>query len=230
MASTIPPSAAFDFAKIYVKNMPLQDVSVRILDNANKILWMAAPWRWSIGTLTAITITSNTQDYTLAPPSDFLYLLHSYVTNGVEPTRDIKVVPTLPAAVGVKGMTDFIAYQGSNTFRISPNPGTQKTPASQIFSFYKKQAPIIKASNANTPGVLVLDDEWFHVYEACVLWQAFLYGEDQRAGACQFSNRGEVQYTGQRAIFEAAILNMKAKEPMPYFNFPNNSETPQVNK
>ncbi len=197
--------------------MPLEKVQTKILDDANKMLWMAADWRWSVGTLTAITITSNTQDYTLAPPADFLFLLHSYVTDGASVTRHLVVVPSLPASVVVKGSPAFISYQGSNNFRISPNPGTQITPVKQIVSFYKKKSPVITASNQMTGGTLVMDDDWFWVYQAGVLYSAYMWADDQRAGSCNIDSQGRAQYTGQRAVFESGVQMMRLREPLPVF-------------
>ncbi len=227
MASTIAPVDAFALCKRYIGNMPLETVQVRILDDVNKLFWMAAPWRWTVGNLTSIAITASTQDYTLAPPSDFLYILDSYITNGTT-TNHLKVVPSLPAATLVKGNVDFVSYQGSNTFRVFPNPGAASTPASSLVSFYKKQAPIITASNQNTAGTLVFDDEYFPIYESGVLWMAYLYSDDSRAGAAQIDGKGNMQYSGQRAVFEAGIANMLRREPMPFFQYNNSPDSPTV--
>jgi hypothetical protein len=217
MASTIPPQAAFDICKNLIKKMPMEEISPRILDDINKRMWMAAPWRWTVGTLTNIALVSNTQDYTLAPPADFLYLLHTYVSDGATAARHLEIMPSLPTTVVQAGVPDFISYQGSNTFRVSPNPGTLVAPTKYLVSFYKKAAPTIIASNANTAGTLVFDDEWFPVYEMGVLWLSYLYADDNRAGSCQVDSKGNIQFTGQRAIFEAELEQMRQREPLPEF-------------
>ena len=223
MASTIAPVYAFDFCKTLLKKMPLEDIQVRILDDVNKMMWMAAPWRWSVSTLTAITLTANTSDYTLSPPADFLYILHSFITDGASPTNHLEVVPSLPASGIIKGTPQYISYQGSNTFRISPNPGTfvstaiPTPPTKQIFSWYKKIAPVITASNQMTAGTLVFDDEYFPIYEQGVLWLSYLYGDDARAGNCNFDSSGRAQFTGARATFEAGLQGMREREPLPSF-------------
>ncbi len=217
MASSIPPIAAFDFCKNFIKKMPLEQMIPRILDDVNKIMWMAAPWRWTVGTLTNIALVTNQQDYTLAPPADFLYLLHSYVTDGATATKHLEIMPALPTTVVVGGVVDFISYQGSNTFRVSPNPGTLVAPTKYIVSFYKKTSTAITASNMATVTTLPFEDEWFPVYEQGVLWLSYLYADDQRAGSCSFDSKGNTQYTGQHAIFRSMLEDMKNREPLPEF-------------
>lgn len=225
MASTIPPVRAFDFCKRNIKNMPLEQIQVRLLDSVSKMIWMAAPWRWTVATIsTSIAILANTQDYTLAPPADFLYLIHSYITDGASITRPLKIAPSLPASTTLKGEPTLIAYMGSNTFRISPNPGTLTSttvptpPTKNIISYYKKTSPTITASNQMTAGTLVMDDEWFWVYEAGVLWISYLYADDARAGSGQIDGQGRMSYSGQRAIFEAGLQMMREREPMMIFD------------
>lgn len=218
MASTIPAINAFDYAKRNLKNMPLEQVMVRLLDTVSKILWMAGPFRWTVGTLSPITLISATSDYTLAPPADFLYLIDAYIADGANTPRHLEIMPTIPSNIVVTGLPQFISYQGSNTFRISPIPGTLVTPTKYVIGTYKKTAPELTASNVYTSTTLQLSDEWYHVYEAGVLWQAYLWGDDQRAGTANVDGSGKMAFTGQRATFEAGIAQMLQREPMPIFD------------
>lgn len=218
MASTIPPIAAFDYSKRGIKNMPLDQIEVRLLDDINKQFWMAGNWRWTIGTLAAIPLVSITADYTLAVPTDFLYLVAAYISDGAGVTRYLGIMPTLPANGTVSGIPDFISYQGSNIFRVSPIPGTLPSPTKELICYYKKKAPTITARNAFTAGTLVFDDEYFPVYSAGVLAAAYAYGDDQRSGTVTVDGRGTVAYTGQRALFMAGIARMAQIEPTPYFD------------
>jgi len=216
MASTKAPIEAFDFVKRFVKQMPLETVQAELLDSVNKILWMAAPWRWTVGTISPITLASDTQDYTIAsPPSDFLYLLHAYISDGASAPRPLHIEPALPADVGVRGNPSAVTVTGS-TLRVTPKPGTLPTsPLQKVFLYYKKTAPVIQNSNANTVGVQVFDDEWFWVYAHGVLWEAYMYADDQRAGSAQVDAQGRMGFTGQRAVFESAIELMRQREKIP---------------
>jgi len=198
--------------------MPLERIQTRLLDDINKTLWMAAPWRWTVGTLTAITLLSDTSDYVVAPPADFLYLMSAYIADGSNTPIHLEVVPSIPSSMIVVGIPQFISYQGTNTFRVTPRPGTLISPTKTIVCYYKKIAPVLTASNIYTAGSLIMDDEHFHVYEAGVLWAAYMYGDDQRAGTANVDGTGKWAFTGQRATFEAAVSEMKSREPLPVYD------------
>lgn len=221
MPSTFAPAAALDYAKRMTKNMPIEQVGVQILDDTNKMLWMHSPWRWSVGTFPNVTLTNDTQDYTVAIPSDFLYIQNSYVSSddGSAP-RQLYIEPwILPG--GKKGNPSRVALVSgtpgtSGTLRFTPQPGQVPAAGWTAITLYKKQAPILLANNINTPGVLVFDDEWFWVYVSGLLYHAYLYGDDQRAGSAQIDpSSGKVSFSGQRGVFEANMALMKMREKLP---------------
>jgi len=216
VASTYYPRQAIEYAKTYIKSMPLETVQVRILDDVNKYIWMAAPFRWTLGNINPITLVSNTQDYTQTTPYNFISLVNCYITDGAGVVTHLRTMPSLPPNVGINGNPRFISYEGSNTYRISPNPGVLPvSPVKQIMTWYKKASPIIKNSNLGTAGALIFDDEYFPVYVAGVLWMSYLYADDQRAGTTTFDSQGKAQYTGQRAVFEDMLQGMINHEPIP---------------
>lgn len=218
MASTLKPSDAFDFAKIYVKNTKLDDVKVRILDDVNKIMWMAAPWRWTLGSLATFNLAATTQDYTVVDPGNFLFLHSAYVHDGNLVPRELIVEPSLPATVKYVGQPNRITIAGASggnlTVRVSPvAPSFSGNLVNTVISLYKKQAPSITAINAGSAGAQVFDDEWFWVYQEGVLWKSYLYADDDRAGNITYAD-GKVQYTGQRASFEAGLQMMRESEKL----------------
>jgi len=215
MAATKKPVEAFEYAKTFVKNMTLEDTNPEILDEIGKMVWMAAPWRWTLGVLPAATLVSNTPDYTIITPDDFLYILDGYVSDGNNVFRNLIFEPILPADVKVTGDTSRVAYVGSNTFRLFPRPGTlPASPGRQMILRYKKTSPILTNENQYTPGALVMDDEWFWVFSAGVLWKAYLWADDPRAGTATLAD-GKVQYTGQLAVFRDGIRQMAEREKLP---------------
>ncbi len=216
MASTYSAYQSFDFVKTLIKKMPLETVQARILDDISKYIWMSAPFRWTLGVISPITLVSNTQDYTKTTPSDFISLVNSYLTDGSGVVTHLRTMPSLPPAVGINGNPRFVSYEGSNLYRISPNPGIiPALPTRQLISWYKKSSPIIKASNIGTPGALIFDDEYFPVYTAGVLWLSYLYADDQRAGTCTVDGKGNISYTGQNAVFHSMLQEMINHEPIP---------------
>lgn len=223
MASTFQPIQAIDYVKKFVKNMPIEQVQTQILDDTSKYLWMAKSWRWTIGNFPAITMVASTQDYTtVALPSDFLYIYSGYLytpdtTTGAGLVRPIEIVSWLNPG-GVQGQPHSAAVVlgspgGNGTVRFFPQPTA--VPTGQTFnSVYKKQSPVIGPKDLYTAGIQAFDDEWFWVYESGCLYHAYLYADDQRAGSAQIGSNGQVQFTGQRGVFEANIQIMAEREKM----------------
>jgi hypothetical protein len=219
MASTYKPFIAFDRAHDYVKEMPLAKVKVRIMDQINKMMWLYAPWRWTIGDLPVTTLAASTSDYNIALPSDFLYADDAFYTDKDNQTHPLLVEPALPADTGAPGLPSRIAITGTagstGSVRVVPTPGTSiESPAPVIISLYKKTSPVLTESNIHTAGVLLIPDEWFWVYEEGVMWLAYQWGDDSRAGAAQFAG-GRTQYSGQYGNFMAALDFMRTKEKLP---------------
>lgn len=218
MASTYKLIDAFSQSKVFVKMMPLESIQTFILDNALKMLWMAAPWRWTLGNLPVVTLVASTVDYTIADPADFLYIQpgSAYISaGGSDVSRDVEVVAHINASVKrVSAAPTQVCHPAVHTVRVSPKPGTTVTTGTQLIALYKKTCPNVSESNVHTAGIQVFDDEWFHVYLSAVLYQAYLYADDGRAGGAQFTPGGQLTFTGQRGVFEANIQHMRESEPM----------------
>ena len=216
---TYIPRTAFQKALSYVKDMPLRDVQVPILDQINKMLWMSAPWRWTLAALPVVPLVSSTQDYVLALPSDFMYATDAYLSDGDSQYDTLLVEPALPSNVGIIGRPRRIAITGTpgenGVLRTSTITGTLSASPPSIISLYKKTAPLLTAETVHDAGVLLIPDEWAWVYEEGVLWQAYQWADDKRAGGAQANSQGQTQYTGQRGSFEAAIIQMKDREKLP---------------
>lgn len=216
MSSTHRPSEALEAAKSYVKNMPLERVGAGILDDIHQIMWTAAPWRWTVGIMPSASLVSNQQDYSITLPGDFLYAISSHLSDGVTTPQELKIEPTLPATL-VQGVVSRIAILGVNpsaVIRVAPVPGDQPANEPIIISLYKKKAPIISVSNMSTAGTQVFDDEWFWVFREGVLWKAYQWADDARAGGVTIAANGQAQFSGQRANFENALLYMKQNEKL----------------
>ena len=216
MASTIRPIDALDFASDYVKGEPIERQQVRILDDVNKYLWMAAPWRWTIGTVGEITLINGQQDYTLTAPGDMLFPIYAYISDGATTPQYVDIEPKIPSSAIQAGQPTRMSYEGSNNWRFYPVPVITGTKT--VVIQYKKVAPVLTASNIYTGGTQVFDDEWFWVYQEGVLWKSYLYADDNRCGSLTFAD-GKVQMSGKRAEFEAAIDYMRQREKLPIFGY-----------
>lgn len=207
-AARKPYDAITLFARPFIRHMDrLREVEHTILDLACQEIWLAAPWRWSLGLAETLTLTASVQDipFTTPPagPSDLLYFAYVYLTDGIGPSRVLEVVPSLPADANLKGQPSQVAFVAGSPakMRLFPCPPSF-TNTTRLISVYKKTAPVITRTNMHTAGVLVMDDDWFHVYCALVLFYAYKYADDPRAQA-------------QYQEFQLRLAEMRKRERMP---------------
>lgn len=211
--SLYSPTDAISYAKIMVKSMPIDTTGswrYYATDFISSLLWTAAPWKWTIGTLATINVVAATTDYAVTPPADFLYLNKANVSDG-NLTNELKIVSALPATITQIGNPSQVAYlDATNTVRVSPKPTTGYTQT--LTMLYKKQPPKITAANYGTNGALVMPDAYYPIFTAGVLWLAYQYADDSRAGSCTVDGEGKRQYTGQLGIFQGMIAEMRQGE------------------
>jgi hypothetical protein len=216
------PNDALNYAKRFMGNMPLDDATIklRILDDAHKKLWMAAPWSWTLAPLEVVQINNDTQDHVLSGAyADLLGLVHVSITNGQE-KNDLAISAILPVTTVIKGRPSQVQYVSGtpSKLRLLPvptgypvNPTTALQP--KIISIYKKKSATIDTTAAGndyttTSGVPA---EWFWVYQEIVLLKAFQFTHDPRLGSVSVTPNG-IQFTGQYAAVEAAIAEMRRNE------------------
>lgn len=217
-----------------VKDMPYDRVWTEAAQDASNYIWTAAPWRWTVGSLAPIPMVAGVQELAVVtPPTDFLRLEKCYEADGTTLTP-IKPVSTIPGSANLTRPPGYVcvsAITGSTptTIRFDalyPALGT-RTP--KFWAWYKKIAPII-SNDLNTPGELVMDDDYYQIFVEWVLYYAYRYADDQRAGAAQVSMnaQGEKQiaYTGQLGVARAALEELRQEELVIY-SFP---ETPSPEK
>jgi hypothetical protein len=234
------PQDALNYAKRMCGNMPVDDANLnpRVLDDANKALWMAAPWRWTIAPLEVVTLVNNQQDYTLASHADLLFLYQSSITDG-EQRSELQVSANLPstpsAPFPIVGKPQRVSYvpgspQHLRTFPVPSNFPSNAMPS--LLTWYKQLAPTVAAGNVTTPyntltqttggsGTNVgYPDEFFWVYREMVLLYAYQFSHDARLGGVAFENAVDktgqnvatTKYSGQYAVVHDGIQQMKIAE------------------
>jgi hypothetical protein len=216
VAATARPIDAITYAKQFVKNMPVNVSQLRLLQDVSNEMWMAAPWRWTLGTIAAATVAADTGDITVSgAPADLLHLVKVWVTDGGESSFYLDIESSLPASTTVKGTPSKVAWvTATGKYRIAPVYGSLKTGKTvEIYGWYKKTAPVLTQASINSAGTLLMDDEWFWVFQEGVLAKAYQFADDQRAGNVTVAE-GRVQYTGQYARYQAGIDTMRASEPL----------------
>ncbi len=209
------PSDAVAYAKIMIKSMPIDTVGswrYYATDFISSLLWTAAPWRWTLDTVSTVTLSGGTINYPFIPPADFLYLNKANVSDG-NLTNELKIVSSLPATIAQIGNpTQIAVLDALSDIRVSPKPPTSYSQT--LTMIYKKAPTKITASNYSTAGAQVFPDCYFPVFTAGVLWLAFQYADDQRAGGCTVDGEGKMQYTGQLGTFQCMIAEMRKAEKL----------------
>ena len=216
MAATYTALTAFTFAQKMISTMVLTDVEYDVLDDICKIMWMAAPWRWTLGSLPTIgPLVSGTTDYTATKPTDFLKIQDAFLTDGSN-TSDLHV-EALTATPLQSGQPSCVYHITGNTWRLFPKPWTQQSGRSwNVMGRYKKAAPSITVSTVSTAGALTFDDEYYPVFRMGVLALASSYAYDQRGGDVQFlPQSGQCQMTGYWGRFYHMLEDMRQKEGLP---------------
>lgn len=218
MAKTYVPFNAVEYAKQFIKKMPIEDPTIltEIINDAHCYMWSYAPWSWSVGSMPTFTLDAGYTDYSVDIPIDFLYAFDALLKDGEKVERELSVVSILPEDVGFVGQPNYVMYFGmpgtSGTARVSPEPA-QVTGTKTVIANYKRTPTLFTAANIYTQ-TMPFDDTFFNVYREGVLWKAYLYADDRRAGDANIDPKsGRVAFSGQRAVFEAALELMKQREP-----------------
>lgn len=225
MSTTFQVQTALDFAKQMIKDMPFERVWTQVAQDSSNYIWNAAPWRWTIGSLAPITLTANAQEFTVAtPPSDFLRLEKCYEADGTT-LNPIKPVSTIPGTANLTRPPNYVCISAitdstPTTIRFEslyPTIPAGRTP--KFWAWYKKTAPILTDA-LDTPGALIMDDDYYQVFTEWVLYYAYRYADDQRAGAAQVSVSPEgarqIVYTGQLGVARAALEELRQQELVIY--------------
>jgi len=218
MSSTYPAYLAFEYVKKYIGNMDLERLAPGILDDINKMFWGYAPWRWTLGLMPQINLVSDTQDYAITLPADFLYLYDILQLDG-KTTRHLKPAAIFPQTgilrAGQAGSAAIMSIASVDTLRIDPTPGTipAGAPTQKLISIYKKTAPDVTKTSMYTSGFLSIPDDFYWVYREGVLWKAMSWAQDPRAGDVKVQG-GQVVYSGQRAVFESALITCSQQETL----------------
>jgi hypothetical protein len=210
------PADAITHVKALIKSMAIDtadsgNLKYRLVDFVSSLVWTAAPWSWTLGEITAVTLVASTQDYTITDPADFLYLHMPEILDG-DQINELKTVAFLPTNTSQTGNPSRIAHL-TNKVRLFPTPRTNYAGKTLLLP-YKKVPPKVTVSNYSTAGALVLPDAYFPVIEAGVQWLAYQYADDQRAGTATVDQDGKTQWTQQAGIFFGLINEMKRGEKL----------------
>tara|TARA_R110000868_G_scaffold4119_9_gene25028 strand:+ start:874 stop:1572 length:699 start_codon:yes stop_codon:yes gene_type:complete len=218
MAASEIPIDSLLWAQQYIKNMPLYRVQNEVINDAAKLFWRAAPWRWTLGSLPTQAISNNVEDYTVTLASDFEYGIFAELTFTDKILKDLEIVPYINTGGFQTGQASQLAITGegaAGNYRLTPIPtGYAAGTLPTISGMYKKKYTKLTETTIYTAGALVFPDCYIDTFRSAVLYYAYLYADDQRAGNVQFSGK-QSTFTGQRAVVEAMIAEVREIEPLP---------------
>ena len=216
MAPSYDPADAYNAITPQLGNVSLDSTAKgTVADNACKWLWNFAPWRWERKSLSAFSLTDDTQTYTAAVPSDFMQLLQAEVvvtSDTPDTVRELDIknwVDTDPTEKMAPVSLGRICYlqelnSGVGGFKI-PNPSIPSGTTATIRGVYRA-TPATKYTSANlTTDFTELPDQYFHVYQEVLLWMVYRYIGDSRAGHAQSTSGGRIMYTGQLGVMMDAV-------------------------
>lgn len=203
-----------------IKSMPLDTVQLDILQDAASRIWMAAPWRWTIGTIGPLSMVTGQAFITIAYPPDFMRF-EQVMIEGSQTKSPLTIVAANVPTPGLSQLTRTVAAMPTSaptTAAFEVNFNQSSTEAYKFRALYKKNVTIFDTATIFT-GNLGMDDEYFWVYEEMVYYYALKYADDQRAGGASAAigpdGRAQIQYSGQLGVAMAAIETMRLSEPMP---------------
>lgn len=216
-----PAIDAWTNAVKYIKNyggtQTLNSLDLRAMNSANQMFHLAAPWSWTVGGLEEVTLANGTQDYALVTsPADFLRLSQVRRFENGKYTGSMSIVGNLPVTTSSLSaptqVTMFLA--GSDlTYRVWPKPTGMLTGKEIVLiGDYKKETTLITSGNKSTASILLFPDDYYYVYELLVLYYAYLYANDMRAGTTTVDSQGRAQYTGILALAMDGINNIRQRE------------------
>lgn len=222
MAASEYPIDSILWAQQYIKNMPLYRVQQEVVNDAAKFFWRAAPWSWTLGNLPTTTLVNTQQDYLVTLPADFDYAISANLIKADTLPKELEIVSFISLEGTKFGQPNQLAISGELTagnYRVSPVPNGYTGTLPTITGVYKKAFTKLTETTIYTPGALIFPDMYIDVFRSVVLYYAYLYADDQRAGNAQFSN-GQMTYTGQRAQMETMIEDLRKRLPLPLQDFP----------
>ena len=107
---------------------------------------------------------------------------------------------------------------GQSKVRVYPkSPASLPSTTQKIILLYKKTTPNLTSGDYASTTILALPDDWFHVYCLAVLYYAYLYADDERAGGAivEPTPKGaNIRYSGIRGQLEAELEAMRMKLPL----------------
>lgn len=199
-----------------VKGVPLSKLNVKICDLISAEMWNEYPWKQAI-TNTAkgsIPLLDSVQDYTCAAPNIDRLLKAWLIRYDVTPNevRDLDVKKDLSIDLYPRSYVSIRAVslqQSLGLFRIESAVNIPSGVQIELQCDYQINPQKVTSLN----DILWMDDRWWGVAVHGLMWWAYQFTDDSRAGSANTDAFGRIiGYTGQLGTYKAAVNKMKMGE------------------
>ena len=212
------PQDALTLNLRFIRNMTIDSTSQAIMcDQTMNIIHCAYPWRWTLATLTAISLVDGTQDYSVANTDVYRFTNLRITRTDLSPNQSqpLDIVehlePDLYARGGNYNIFRAASWEANlSKLRLDVCAKIVSPVTMQIDGTYQKNPTKITAAGITT--ALTQPDQYFPVFQEGVLYQLYKYADDDRAGSIVRMKDGATQYTGQLGVFMARLWEMQQAE------------------
>lgn len=216
MAITYTPNDALTLVRRYLKQIPIAYVDAQVADMIYSTIYRAAFWKGTLVQISpSITLLDGIQDY--SAPTQLFRLFRARIsrtdTSPVESRPlDIRehLEPELTIKGGLEGILAVSHEEALGQLRLDRPPGIGTGVVYKLDGEY--QVNPVKITDANLGVNTFLKDEYFDVFVEGIKWKMYQFADDPRAGGVVIDKRGNAQFTGQYAIFMAALDDMRRTE------------------
>jgi hypothetical protein len=220
MARTYTYADVLNFVGANFNKVLTDAYGAMLCDQTASMVWNAADWRQSLGSLAPFYLSPLEQDYgapLVQVPTDFLGLR----------TANLVYVPTQPPSreplhvlrqldkTDACGLPSAISYEPSvRKFRLDKlAPNGAAASAYMVEGTYKRTPTKVLATDLAS-STLPFDDAYLRVFTSGLLYNYFAATSDPRAGQIQHARNGSSTCTGQLAVFLDALAEMAADEQL----------------
>jgi len=201
-------------AQQLVHSIPVAPLQLYACDQVNAIIWKTFPWRWTLNSITPITLLNGVQDYA-SVPADFWKWVNPRITRtDVTPPQNQPLLPAKHIEIEVQrqgGVNTIhnVSYEPTNNcFRLDLAPQISGSLVLQLNGDYQQ----LPTKITGIGQVIAHPDSYFQVCLEGVLWMFYRLADDPRAGTISINRPGDKESAGQWGVFANALEDMKRME------------------
>jgi len=217
VASTYSWDNVLTFVKPYVASIPTGTLDVLACDRVNRIMWRAAPFRWTQANITAVSLTDTAQDYALTDTNLYRLLRARITRTDISPNLSSALdilewlEPTLEVSNGMYAIRACSMIATTSTVRMDV---AVSVPSGVAMSFRGEYQIVPSKVTTTTGTIIAFPDDYIDCAIEGLKWVYMVLAKDVRAGGANTTSKGDRVFTGQYATFMALLDEMKEAEQL----------------